>query len=131
VTENNETLEEGVIRFRGVGYSLPFSFEAMEIPGGEYVPSGNKWIQKVGWAFTSALFRVYEWAGTRLSRSRHIDWSCCYECGGRLELREFERKTRFVPDGTMQTVSNLPHLHIQDLLDSPNDNDHKEVPNDY
>ena len=114
MTHNGEEYEE--IPVRKYGYSLPFGFETEEIPGGDYVPTGSKWLQRVGWAFTSAVFRVYEWLGSKLSGSRHLSWSHCYECGGQLEMNEFEQKTKFVPDGTMQTISNLPHLHISDLV---------------
>lgn len=79
------------------GLRIPFSFEqfAGDTRKGEYVPTGSKTLQRIGWLWGLLKFKLYRKLESSLDKSRHFegvggyDWEESY-------YRDFKQETRFV-----------------------------------
>lgn len=89
----NNTLKQEYGSIRKVGMRLPMTWEALvkDTRKGEYVPVGNKHIQKLDWWLGKQLFRLYRATERRLQKFRHYREVSGYDYE-EAEYREFEQK---------------------------------------
>lgn len=89
----NKTLEREYGSIHKVGMKLPMTWEALvaDTRKGEYVPVGNKYLQKLDWWLGKQLFRFYQATERRLQKFRHYREVSGYDYE-EAEYREFEQK---------------------------------------
>lgn len=90
-------LAETLTKIHKAGMRLPMSWEALagETRRGVYVPTGNKFIQRIEWAYGLVLYKTWRWLEKRLDNNRHFYGVSGYEWED-AEYRDFEQKTKWV-----------------------------------
>jgi|SRR6185437_5725531 len=96
VNHLSKKINDLTIEKRGV--KLPMSWEALhrtESRYGTYVPTGNKLLQRVHWAYGLALYKTWRWLEKRLDKNRHFHGVSGYEWED-AEYRKFKQATKWV-----------------------------------
>lgn len=79
------------------GMLMRFSWEGLvgETRRGVYVPTGNKFLQQLEWAYGLVLYKIWRWLEKRLEKNRSFSAVSGYEWED-AEYRDFEQKTKWV-----------------------------------
>lgn len=87
---------QGIVKH---GFLQDFSWEALtnDTRKGEYVPAGNKTLQRIGWFWGLLKYKAYRKLESSLEKSRHFQGVGGYDWE-EAEYREFKQKTKWVEE---------------------------------
>lgn len=89
------------VTLKKAGMELPFTWEALtkDTRKGEYVPTGNKTLQRIGWLWGLLKYKAYRKLESSLEKSRHFQGVGGYDWE-EAEYREFKQEMKWVEENS-------------------------------